>query len=49
MCRQMHTGKSILVIPGDAALRAELLEIFHNSPVGGILGLYSMVHCLSHR
>ena len=49
MCRQTHTGTATLVIPGDAVLRAELLEMFHDSPVGGHLGLYHMVHQLSHR
>ena len=33
-----------LVIPGDAVLRVELLDIYHNSPVGGHLGLYRMAH-----
>ena len=41
MCRRIHTGTATLVIPGDAVLRAELLEMFHDSPVGGHLGLYS--------
>ena len=40
MCRRTHTGTATLVIPGDAVLRAELLEMFHDSPVGGHLGLY---------
>ena len=47
--RQIHTGTATLVIPGDAVLRAELLEIFHDSPVGGHLSLYHMVNQLSHR
>ena len=49
MCRRTHTGTATLVIPGDAVLRVELLEMFNDSPVGGHLGLYHMVHWLSHR
>ena len=44
MCRQTHTGATTLVIPGDAVSRAEPLEMFYDSPVGGHLGLYHMVH-----
>ena len=44
MCRRIHIGTATLVIPGDAVLREELLEVFHDSPVGGHLGLYRMVH-----
>ena len=49
MCRRTDTGAAILIIPGDAVLRAELLEMFRNSSIGGYLGLYHMVHQLSHR
>ena len=49
MCRQIHTDTATLVIPNDAVLRAKLLEMFYDSPVGGYLGLYCMVHQLSHR
>ena len=34
VCRQIHTGTATLVIPGSAVLRAELLEVFHDSPFG---------------
>ena len=44
MCRQIHNGIATLFIPRDAVLRAELLEIFHDSCVGNHVGLYRMVH-----
>ena len=44
MYRLKHTGTANFVILGDAVLRAELLDMFHDSPVAGHLGLYYMVH-----
>ena len=44
VCWKIHTDKATLVILGDIVLKSELLEIYHNSLVGGYLGLYCMVH-----
>ena len=44
MCRQTHGGIDTHVIPGDAVLRAELLEMFHDSSFGGHIGFYHVVH-----
>ena len=48
MYRQVCTGTATLVIPGNAVIRAELLEIFYDNPVSGHLGLYYMANQLSH-
>ena len=49
-CVGKHTLVQLFfVISGDAVLRVELLEIFHDISKSGHLGLYHMVHQLSHR
>ena len=45
----IHTGTTTLVITGDVVLRAKVLEMFHDSPVGGHLGLHHVFHQLSYR
>ena len=40
VCKQIHTGTTTFAILGDAVLKAELLKMSHDSPVGGYLGLY---------
>ena len=46
---QIHPGIATLVIAVDTVLRAEILDMFHDIPSGGHLGLYHIVHWLSHR
>ena len=49
VCRQIHTGTATIVILMYTVLRAELLEIFPNSPVDSHLGWYNMLHQSFHK
>ena len=49
VCRTLQGDEVSIVVPGDDALRRELLEVHHASPLAGLLGLYRMLASLSKR
>ena len=45
LCKKIQ-GKTVVVIPDDSSLKDKILFEYHNTPLGGHLGFYRVLHKL---